>query len=371
MGQSHSDGVWAMVLVGPRQFERRWFPRPRIGPDDGLLRVEACGLCGTDHEQFTGRLPQGKPFVPGHETVGVLEEVGPRAARRWGVQAGDRVAVEVFQACRQCPACRAGDARRCETHGLGDMVGFIPVERPPGLFGGYASHQYLGPDVQLLKVPADLDPVVATLFNPLGAGIRWAVDLPGVRPGESVAVLGPGIRGLAALVALKAADAGFVMVTGRGARDATRLAWARRLGADLTVDVAETDPVAALRARLGPGVDVVIDVTAAAPEALAQAVALARPGGRVVLAGTRGSPVAPGFHPDHLVYKELTLLGALGVDTSAYQRALELLASGRFPFAELPRAVRPTTEVAGLLAQMAGETDQEPPVHAVVVPKEP
>lgn len=360
--------VWAMVLDGPRHLVRRELERPDLGDDDALLRIEACGLCGTDHEQYTGALPAGFAFVPGHESVGVIEAIGSQAADRWSVDVGDRVAVEVFQSCRTCPACVRGDYRRCTSHGIGDMYGFIPLSRPPGLWGGYASHQYLGPGSLLLRVPEGLDPVVATLFNPLGAGIRWGATLPGVSAGDVVAVLGPGIRGICALVAAREAGAGFVMVTGRGAADAARLECASSFGADLVVDVAEADPVAELRRATGGAADVVVDVTAKAPAAFAQGVALARSGGTVVVAGTRGSPETPGFDPDHLVYKELRLLGALGVDTESYRGALELLASGRYPFADLPRRVQPTAEVESLLQVMAGEGGYPPPVHAVVVP---
>src|SRR5204862_2580269 len=83
----------ALVLEAPRQLVARDLPLPEIGDDDGLLRIEACGLCGTDHEEFTGDLFPGYPFVPGHESVGIIERVGPRAAARWGVKVGDRVAV--------------------------------------------------------------------------------------------------------------------------------------------------------------------------------------------------------------------------------------------------------------------------------------
>jgi alcohol dehydrogenase len=358
----------AAVLEAPRRLVTLELPLPDIGHDDGLLRVEACGLCGTDHEQYTGTLPAGFAFVPGHETVGVVEQVGARAAERWGVRTGDRVAVEVFLSCRRCPACLTGEYRRCRDHGLAHMYGFRPVDRPPGLWGGYGEYQYLAPDSMLLPVPAGLDPLVATAFNPLGAGIRWGVTIPGTGPGDVVAVLGPGIRGLSVCAAAKDAGAGFVLVTGHGERDAPRLELARAFGCDLAVDVATSDPVGALEGATGGLADVVVDVTAKAPTALAQAVALSRPGGTIVVAGTRGSTATPGFVPDLIVYKELRIVGALGVDAPAYRQALEVLASGRWPFAELPRQVAGLDTVEDLLRAMAGEGGP-PPVHGVVVPR--
>ena len=117
----------AMVLAAPHTLQARELPLPEIGDDDALLRVEACGLCGTDHEQYSGQLHPGHPFVPGHEAVGVIEEIGPAAERRWGVSRGQRVAVEVFQSCRECDACRSGAYRRCERNGLATMYGFVSV----------------------------------------------------------------------------------------------------------------------------------------------------------------------------------------------------------------------------------------------------
>src|SRR3954470_4189761 len=316
-------GARALTLEGPRRLVERELPLPDVGDDDGILRVEACGLCGTDHELYTGTLPGPYPFVPGHESIGVIEAVGDSAAERWGVQVGDRVALEVMQSCGECDKCAAGDYRLCRRHGLTDMYGLVSVDKAPGLWGGYATHQYLAPDSTLLSVPDVLDPVVATLFNPLGAGIRWGVSVPGTKAGDVVAVLGPGIRGLSACAAVKEAGAAFVMVTGAGPRDRDRLDQAGGFGADLAVDVTEEDPVRALRAAAGVrGADVVVDVTAKAPAAFGQAVALARPGGTVVVAGTRGAGAGaplPGFDPDHLVYKEVRVLGALGVDAVAYR----------------------------------------------------
>jgi alcohol dehydrogenase len=348
-----SDGAVAraLVLQAPRSLVVREFPVPAIGEDDALVRVEACGLCGTDHEQYTGQLAGGFAFVPGHETVGTIEAIGPQAAQRWGVSAGDRVAVELFQSCRQCPNCLVGEYRRCARHGLADKYGFIPVDRESGLWGGYAEFQYLAPDSMVLPVAGDLSPEVATLFNPLGAGIRWGGTVPETSPGDVVAVLGPGIRGLCAAAAAKEAGAGFVMVTGLGPRDAGRLALASQFGADLAVDVAVDDPVAALTKETGGLADVVIDVTAKAPAAFAQAIALARPAGTVVVAGTRGfGSGAPGFSSDVVVFKELRVIGALGVDATAYRRC-----------------ARPD-DAEDLLATMAGERDGVPPVHGVLTP---
>jgi alcohol dehydrogenase len=250
------------------------------------------------------------------------------------------------------------------------MYGMVAATRTPSLWGGFASHQYLAPDSMLLPIPDTLDPVVAAAFNPVGAGVRWGVTVPGTGPGDVVAVLGCGIRGLAAAAAAKNAGAAFVLITGAGPRDRNRLALAGSFGADLAIDVTTEDPVVELRRRTGGGADVVIDVTANAPQAFGQAVALASVGARVVVAGTRGSGAgAPGFEPDAVVYKELTVQGALGVDAAAYRTAIDLLVSGTFPFADLPRAVVGLDGASELLETMAGERGV-PPVHAVLAPQE-
>ena len=364
-----SASARALVLERPRRLALHEIPLPVVGDDDALVRVEACGLCGTDHEQYTGAVSGGFAFIPGHETVGIVESIGPKAAQRWQVTQGDRIAVEPVQSCRNCNDCLAGEYRRCRRHGLADMYGFIDVDRAPGLWGGYAQYQYLAPDSMVLRVPDGLDPILSTVFNPLGAGIRWGATLPGTKVGDVVAVLGPGIRGLCVAAAAKEAVAEFVMVTGLGQRDTERLAICSAFGADLAVDVAAEDPIAALRDATGRLADVVIDVTANAPAAFAQAIGLVRTAGTLVVAGIRGwGSGAPGFIPDMVVIKELRILGALGVDTTAYRAALDLLVSGRYPFADLPRRCVGLDATEELLASMAGEGDEAPPVHGVVVP---
>jgi alcohol dehydrogenase len=359
--------VSAMVLRAPRTLVRCQFSPPQVRDNDALLRVEACGLCGTDHEQYSGQLFFGFAFIPGHESVGVIEAIGDEAAERWGVGCGDRVAVEVFQSCRRCDRCAAGNYRQCRVHGVRDTYGFIPVEQPPALWGGYAQYQYLSPDSMVLKVPHSLDPVTATLFNPLGAGIRWGSTVPSTAPGDVVAVLGPGIRGLCSLVAARQAGAEFVMVTGYGQRDSARLAAARRFGADLVVDVTKEDPAKVLIRSTGRGADIVIDVTAKAPHAFQQAIEIVRPEGTVVVAGTRGAGTTADFNSDLLVYKEVRVLGALGVDVSAYEEALRLLGSGTIPFDDLDRRTLGFDELGGMLDSLSTAA-LDTPLHAVVLP---
>lgn len=357
----------ALVLEAPRRLVQHRFDLPEIGHDDALLQVEACGLCGTDHELWTGSMKKNLPIVPGHEAVGRIAAIGDGAAQRWGVTLGDRVGVAPRQACGTCATCIAGDPRGCENHG-GDTYGSIPISVTPSLWGGYGEYQYLSPDSQLVRIPDHLAPDVAAMFNAVANGIRWGAVVPGTKVGDVVAVLGPGIRGLSAAVAAKEAGASYVMVTGHGPRDADRLALARRFGIDLTVDVAVEDPAAALQAACGRLADVVVDVTAMAPVAFVQALDIAAPRGTVCIAGIHGDGPMPGFKPDVVVLKELHIIGTRGTDRPEFERAVELIASGTYPFAEVPRQVAGLGEVSELLALMAGEREGSPPPFAVLVP---
>ena len=105
----------AMVQTAPRKLEPRDLPLPEIDDDSALLRVEACGICGSDYEQFEGVLRTPMPVIPGHEPLGTIEAIGDRAARRWGVDAGDRVAVETMLSCRFCEPCLGGRYHLCRT----------------------------------------------------------------------------------------------------------------------------------------------------------------------------------------------------------------------------------------------------------------
>src|SRR5437867_7276917 len=276
-----ADTIRAVAQTGPRRPGMREFPRPVVGPDDGgLLRVEACRICGRDVEQYRGNLgTQWLPMVPGHEPLGIIEEVSDAAAARWGVRPGDRVAVEILIPCRSCDLCLAGRYMSCR-HRIGSHGGSNPPERGLGPWGGFSEYIHLHPNAILHKVRGDIPAEVAVMFNPLGAGVRWAVHLGGAGLGDTVLILGAGQRGLAAVLASRAAGAGTIIVTGL-ARDAGKLALAREFGADHPIDVEAEDTVErVVEITGGAGADVGVDLTQMAALQVLDAIHAVRWGGR-------------------------------------------------------------------------------------------
>src|SRR5579883_1094124 len=240
----------AVVQVAPKRFEIQRFALPKIGTDDALLRVEACGICGSDVDQYDGKLDGilSLPMIPGHEPVGIIEEIGPEAARRWGLSAGDRVAVEPTRGCGHCAACKRGDYRNCRVGRPGASIsacGFISTAVPPALWGGMAEYMYLDPEAVLHKVSASTSPELAALYQPIAAGISWAHRVPGTKIGDTVAIFGAGQRGLACVAAAREAGAAHVAIIARRA-SAHRLRLAEGFGADWTL-YAEDDVVARMR----------------------------------------------------------------------------------------------------------------------------
>jgi len=358
------DGeVRAMVQTGVRRLELRRFAAPRIGEDDAVLRIEACGICGSDYELFEGHMPADLPLIPGHEPVGRIEAIGPRAARRWGVAPGDRVAVQSEFGCGRCAGCLSGSG--CALGG--GAHGFMPTRIEPALWGGFAERMYLGPGSVVLPLSGELEPRIAALFNPLGAGFAWGVRAPRLQVGESIAVLGSGQRGLACVIAARLAGAGQVFVTGL-ARDAHKLALARELGADLALDVEREDAVERVRAAThGVGVDVVVDTTPYATRPILDALRLARPRGRIVLAGLKGPHKLDAFPTDDVVVRMLEIRGVRAVDYASFQQAIRVIERGLAPIERLHTHEFPLERAADALRTLTGETGSGA-IHVTIEP---
>jgi len=358
----------AMVQTAPRKLELRELEIPEIGRDDALLRVEACGICGTDYELYDGAFPSLKlPLIPGHEPIGIIERIGPDAERRWGVREGDRVAVEPKVACGACRYCLSGSHRLCSAPGS-TSYGITPLEKPPALWGGYATHTRLAPRSVVHKVSTRIAAPIAVLFNPLAAGIRWAVQMPGTSIGDKVLILGPGQRGLASVIAAREAGASMIAVTGL-ARDRAKLALAREFGATHTIDVSHGDPVAAVRDITGGElVDVAVDVASFDPGTVVQAIEAVRPGGTVVLAGAKGSNPVKELLSDQIVNRELRILGARGVDYSSYALAVSVIESGRYPIEKMHTHDVPLERAAYAIDLLAGRVTGESAIHVAIIP---
>lgn len=359
----------AMVQVGPRQLEMRELPLPEIDDDSGLLRVEACGICGSDVEQYTGVLPVRLPVIPGHEPLGIIERIGDRAAKRWGVNVGDRVAVETLLPCGHCRACLGGRYQVCR--GRGGMFGYayVPLSEPPGLWGAYADYLYLDPHSILHPMRKDIPAEVAVMFNPLGAGFRWAVEIPQTGPGDTVLILGPGQRGLASVIAARSAGADCIIVTGL-ARDAGKLALALELGADHVIDIESENARARVKELTnGEGADVVVEVSSNAPQPVAEALHYVATGGRIVLAGIKGFKAVPDFVSDLIVVKEARIMGAFGVTARSYDQAIRLIESGRVPLEKLHTHDFALEDAELAIQTLGGEAPGEASIHSCLRPE--
>jgi len=365
--------VRARVLVKPRTLEAREFARPTIGRDDGLLRIEACGICGSDYEQYEGAQPAHQdytpyPVIPGHEPLGVIEELGTRARQRWGVKEGDRVAVRSGYGCGKCEACARGEPMACPRRG--GTYGCTDVGKPPYLWGGYAEQMYLSPHTVLKKMDPKIPAGVAVLFNPLAAGLSWAAAVPRTGPGDRVVILGAGQRGLCAVIGARAAGARQVVITGLG-RDAAKLALARELGADATVNAEAGDVVAQVREATGGGAEVVVDTTPYAPQSLNHAIAIAVRKGRIVVAGLKGMQPAKELPVDDIIYKELTIRGVLSMPVDVTFQAIELIEAGRYPFEKMHTSSLPLEQAEDAIHMLAGKIPGVNPIHLAIVPGAP
>jgi threonine dehydrogenase-like Zn-dependent dehydrogenase len=357
---------FAMVQTAPRKLEPMDIPLPEIDADSGLVRIEACGICGSDYEQFEGVLRTPMPAIPGHEPLGVVADIGDRAAARWGVEVGDRVAVETMLACHHCGPCLSGSYHLCDSRRI---YSYIPLSDAPGLWGSYAQYMYLDPNAVVHKVDPTLPPEIAVMFNPLGAGFRWAVEMPNTGPGDTVLILGPGQRGLASVLACREAGASRIIVTGLEA-DAKKLEIAREFGADATIDVQNEDAKKRVQELTdGRGADVVLDVSSYAVEPVAQSVDFVKMGGKIVLAGVKGFKEIPGFISDKVVMKEISIQGAIGVTRSGYANAIALLEARKYPIEKMHTHDFALEEAETAIRTLAREIPNEESIHSCLIPE--
>lgn len=291
---------------------------PKVEDCDILVKVLAGSLCGSDvhvYEWTPNYEWMPLPVILGHEFSGEVVKVGSKVET---VAVADQITALPVMACSRCPLCQVGKGESCTNRVLLGL-------RADGAFAEYVR---LTAAASIFKLPEGLDHETAALCEPLSIVLR-AVDLSGIKLGQTAAVLGPGPIGLLALQALKAVGADYVMVAGTGA-DKRRLEIAHQLGADDIIDVEKEDPVRraieATGGGLRTGLDFVFEASGS-PKSVPQALAMVRPGGKVVLIGIHPAPAE--FQATDLVRRSKSIIGAYGYDAEIWRRAIKLLSSGK------------------------------------------
>lgn len=365
--------IQAAVCYDTRKTEVRDFVLPEVPHDGGLLQVERTGVCGSDWPYYLN-YPQAKgPLILGHETVGRVAKLGLAAAARFGVKEGDRVALEEYLPCGHCAYCRGGDFRLCnETDTLalstGIRYGSTPISKAPALWGGYSQYQFLHPNTVFHRVPEHVSTELATLALPLGNGVEWAYLQGQTRIGETVLIQGPGQQGLACVVAAKEAGAKCIIVTGLATpADQRRLALAKRLGADYTVNVEECDPLKRVAEITGNEMaDLVLDCASGGTSTVTSAIQVARKRGRIILGGRKFRCI-PEFDSDVLIARFLTVKGMRGHSYDAVELGLQIIANKKYPLQDMCTHTFGLSEVDEALRTVGGE-GQPDAIHCSVDP---
>lgn len=324
-------------FLGNQCIETRPLVLPEPGEGQVLVKVSACGVCGTDVHIYHGEKGSAEvvpPVILGHEFSGHIVKLGSGVT---GLEEGQLITVDPNIYCGKCRPCRQGQKQMC--HHM-RAVGV-------NMDGGFADY-CLVPYAQCVPVPEGTDPELAALAEPLACCLH-GIDRVGIRPGENVLVIGGGTIGQIMLQLARLAGAAKVVLS---EPVEIRRELAVRLGADAAIDPLREDLPQRLSELLSrDGADVVIECVGN-PRTSAQAIDAAAGCGRVMLFGVPNpdAVLQTKMHP--IFQKELTIMGSF-VNPDTHSRAVALLSSGqlklkelithRFPVSQLEEAIKMQT----------------------------
>jgi L-iditol 2-dehydrogenase len=314
----------ALLLSEYSHLEIAELPQPEIADDELLVRVAACGICGSDVHGYDGssgrRIP---PIVMGHEAAGTVAAAGKNAA---GYEPGDRVTFDSTVYCGECEFCRRGEVNLCDNR---QVIGVSCGDyRRHGAFAEYvvvpARIAYHLPEKFAFSEAAMLEAVSVALH---------AVRVSEVQQGDTALVIGAGMIGLLTLQAARAAGCGRVFIADV---DATRLELARKLGADETLHCSGADLLnEVLKLTMGRGVDVSYEAVGR-NETVTAAIDATRKGGTVALVGNIQPQVT--IPLQKVVSRQLRLQGSCA-SSGEYPQAIEMISDGRIQVKPLITAV--------------------------------
>lgn len=292
---------------------------PEIKPDEVLVRVEACGLCGTDLHKILNRTVT-PPAVLGHEVSGCIEQLGHELR---GFRKGDRVIVFHHIPCFVCTWCRHGNCSLCPE--------FKKLNISPGGFAEYIKVSGGSVRSGLLKIPESVSYEEATMVEPTACCLR-AIARAGLQPADAVVIVGAGPAGLIHIQLCRLLGASLVIAVDLSP---TRLTTATSLGAELTVNPETTDVRQAVReATEGKGADIAI-VAAGNTKAIMTGINLVRPGGTVLFFAESPPRSILEIDPNLIYHSEVSFIGSYSSTPYEHRQALALIASGRLKVKEL------------------------------------
>jgi len=338
----------ALLLSSYKHLELADLPTPAIGPDEVLIRVAACGICGSDVHGYDGgsgrRIP---PIVMGHEAAGIVESVGTSVKN---FAPGDRITFDSTVYCGSCPNCLRGEVNLCDNRQvLGVSCGDY---RRAGAFAEFVAV----PARICYRLPDNLAFAEAAILEAVAVAIH-GVNLAHVRSDDTALVVGAGTIGVLTLQALKAAGCNKVFISDI---DEQRLALARQLGATETLMSGDTLQPQILQRTGNHGVDVTIECVGR-NETVSASIDATRKGGTAVLVGNIAPTVS--LPLQKVVTRQVRLQGSCA-SSGEYPRAIELLASGAIQVKPLITAVAPLEEGAAWFARLY---NREPNLLKVVL----
>lgn len=301
----------AVFYGGGQPLRVEEYPDPRIGPQDVLVKVAACGVCHTDLHYLDHGVPTFKkpPLVLGHETSGTVAAVGEEVT---GFRVGDRVLLPAVLSCGQCTFCRTGRENICQ-----GMVMF-----GNDVDGAYAEY-VKAPAKDTFRLPDEIPLVEGCIIaDAITTPFHAVVNRARVKPGDTVVVFGCGGVGLNA-VQVAAAVGGRVIAVDILDR---KLEWAKQFGAEETINARAGDVGKAVRKLTGGGADVAIEAIGN-PATMEQAFSCLRTSGRLVIVGYSHENMA--LNAGRVMYREMEVIGSLGCRPVDYPRVIELVRTGR------------------------------------------
>jgi L-iditol 2-dehydrogenase len=319
----------ALLMRKYKELELADLPVPSIGPAELLVRVRACGICGSDVHGFDGSTGRRQPpIIMGHEAAGVVEEVGREVAE---FKPGDRVTFDSTVYCGNCYFCRRGDINLCDRR---QVLGVSCNEfRRHGAFAEYVAV----PERICAKLPDEVPFEHAAMIEAVSIAVH-AVNITPIPLAASAVVVGSGMIGLLAVQALRLAGCGKLIAVDI---DEAKLEMAGRLGADVRLNARNTDVPAAVRELTGGrGADVALEVVGA-NEPVQTAIASVRKGGVVTLVGNLSPKVDLPLQT--VVTRQIRLQGSCA-SSGEYPACIELLAKGAIQVQPLISAVAPLAE---------------------------